>query len=206
MKYILKSNAPKEYADWVKADKMSHRPNWKRLRPPLKDTLKETLIIDQLGICCYCECELSDTVSQIEHIKPRNSYALKMFDFGNMLCSCNKKDGSKEPRHCGSSKGNWYDEDLFISPLDQDCEDRFQYGFQGNISPADAEDEAAETTIRILSLDLPKLNKFREKAIEPFLEDDLSDEELAKFVKSYLKIENGKCRPYYTTIKQLFSR
>ena len=44
----------------------------------------------------------------------------------------------------------------------------------------------------------------REKAIEPFLDETLTSEELQLFVEKYLEEENGKFNPFYTTIKFLF--
>jgi len=53
-----------------------------------------------------------------EHLYPE-----KALDFYNMLCSCQNKLKKGEPRHCGNLKG---DDELPISPLDEDCERYFK--------------------------------------------------------------------------------
>ncbi len=88
-------------------------------------------------------------------------------------------------------KGGWYDPGVYISPLDPTCEVRFRYTFNGQIEGTDPN---AQTTVEKLKLDLPKLNALREAAIEPFLDEALSPDELAEYVRGYLKekINNDK--------------
>lgn len=51
----------------------------------------------------------------------------------------------------------------------------------------------------------PKLNAMRASAIEPFLDDSLSNEELKKFVSGYLNRNNaGQFGEFWTTIRYLF--
>ena len=57
-----------------------------------------------------------------------------------------------------------------------------------------------------LGLDIPKLNALRATAIEPFLDDDLTTEEMQKFVSGYLiKDTSGQFGEFWTTIRHLFA-
>ncbi|MGP8336075.1 hypothetical protein, partial [Serratia sp. CY43514] len=108
--------------------------------------------------------------------------------------------------HCGSAKGEWFDELLTISPLSADCESRFKFTADGEIQPANVNDEGAKESIRHLNLNLPKLNSMRKNALEPFLDENLTDDEFSEFVKGYLEYSpvNGYSI-FWTTINKLFS-
>ena len=139
--------------------------------------------------------------------KDRNKFPERQLDYDNLLCSCQLELEKGEPRHCGNSKGSWFQENNFVSPLNPDCEKKFKYTFDGYIEPVDENDEPTITTIEKLRLGIDKLNKLREKAIEPFIEIPLSDKELKKLVTGYLRnktINGGKYNEFYTTIKFLF--
>ena len=210
MKHIIKVNEPQELINWKLSDKMYLRgkPNWNRLNSTLKDVIKIHISQEQGYICCYCEREIFANDSHIEHFKPKNKnkFPQEQLNYNNLLCSCQLECDQGEPRHCGPSKGSWYIEDKLVSPLDSDCEEKFKYTNDGQILPKSENDKDAKTTIKKLQLDIDKLNKLREKAIEPFI-DDLSEEELNMFVKGYLadrSANNGRYNEFYTTIKYLF--
>jgi len=56
-----------------------------------------------------------------------------------------------------------------------------------------------------LGLDIPKLKSLRAKAIEPFLDEELAEDELQNFVRGYLeKDKEGQFGEFWTTIRYLF--
>jgi len=198
MKSIKKGREPKELIEWKELANDNWQPSYDDLRNPEKSIVKTALMEDQGYICCYCEQELIATDSHIEHFLPQDSYPEKTLDFSNLLCSCQDKIKKREPRHCGNLKG---DDELSISPLDEECEKYFKYSYDGYIEPVD---EKARTTIEKLGLDIDKLNAQRRDAIEPFIDGLLTEDELMEFVSAYLKKVDGKYPPFYTTIKFLF--
>lgn len=208
MKFIIKQQEPKEFSDWKSNDKMYQRnkPNWNRLPSNIKEIIRKKLVYEQGGICCYCERQLVGNDFHIEHLKPKdkNKYPELQLEYDNLICSCQFELEKEEPRHCGNSKGSWYDETHIISPLNPDCEKQFKYTHDGHIEPNGTTNIMASTTIQKLRLDLDRLNKMREKAIEPFLDEALTLEEMQLFAEKYLEKENGKFNPFYTTIKYLF--
>jgi len=206
MKFITKSKEPIEFSEWKANDKMFQRnkPNWDRLKSPLKDIIRNSLKKEQGGICCYCESELIDKKYHTEHLKPQSNYPELQLDYDNLLCSCQLELEKGEPRHCGNNKGSWFDETLLITPLNPDCETKFKYTFDGYISESNENEIAAKVTIEKLNLNIDKLNDMRKKAIEPFLDENINEDELELFVNDYLKQKNGKFSPFFTTIKYLF--
>jgi uncharacterized protein (TIGR02646 family) len=198
MKQIKKGKEPKELTEWKGLANDNWQPSYNDLRNPEKSIVKAALMEEQGYLCCYCEQELIATESHIEHFLPQDSYPEKALDFSNLLCSCQDQIRKGEPRHCGNLKG---DDELPISPLDEDCEKYFKYTYDGYIEPVD---EKAQITIKTLGLDITKLNALRKDAIEPFIDGLLTEDELMEFVSAYLKKVDGKYPPFYTTIKFLF--
>lgn len=211
MKFIVKDAELQELIDWKQDDKMFQRgnPKWDRLTPLVKDKIRESLKREQGYICCYCERELIPNDYHIEHIKPKGFPIYKKFqiDYDNLLCSCQNETAKGEPRHCARSKDNWYDLNLFISPLDPLCEDKFTYTYDGHILPADPNDNAALATILKLQLFTDKMNNYRKAVIDLFIDDEITDIEVSILKENYLihKDKNGgKFNAFYTTIKNLF--
>ncbi len=210
MKYIEKSIEPSSLSEWKAQDKMYKRKKakWKRFGKPYKEKFTQVLIDEQGGICCYCEQKLKIDDCHLEHLLPQklDTFSESLFDYKNLLCSCQQVLKKGEPRHCGNSKGSWYDKDLLVSPLDRSCESKFNYNSDGTI---ESTDEASKQTIIHLQLAIDKLNSLRASAIEPFIIDpitfeEISEEEAHLFAKEYLKQKDGKYNEFYTTIKYLF--
>jgi uncharacterized protein (TIGR02646 family) len=205
MKWIRKQKEPEAFTDWKALANEGWQPTYDILSGDPKEAVKTALMKEQGYICCYCERRLTDIDSHIEHFQPQSDPTVDPLDFSNMLCSCQDQLKKGEPRHCGVLKDDWFDNRMLISPLTPDCETRFAYTGRGRIKPAQETDEAAIETIARLGLDIPKLNAMRANAIEPFLDDDISQEEMQQFVAGYLrKDENGQYGEFWTTISYLF--
>lgn len=205
MKYIVKRPEPASFAAWKVAKRHQPDLNYNHLVGALKQDVKEALMDEQGYICCYCERRIQNNNAHIEHFRPQSDPETDSLDYSNMLCSCQRTLKKGAPRHCGNLKSYWYDEELLVSPLDPDCEERFLYHADGRIKAADRHDASAWETIEHLGLGISKLNDLRAKAIEPFLDEDLSPEELDTFVTAYLKPNRaGKYGEFWTTIRYLF--
>ena len=205
MKHIAKDGEPKAFADWKALSNDDWQPTYGDLAGELKKAVKKALMAEQGHICCYCERRLNDDDSHIEHFRPQSDPAVDPLDFGNLLCSCQNQIKKGEPRHCGNLKDAWFDQHLLVSPLDPDCENRFAFTGDGEIKSLVDNDLAAAETIKNLGLDIPKLNALRSKAIEPFLDDGLSHQEMQAFVTGYLNRDaSGQFGEFWTTIRYLF--
>ena len=205
MKHIVKQQEPQAFAEWKALGSADWAPTYRKLSGEIKQSVKQALMAEQGYLCCYCERRLIDHDSHIEHFRPQNDPQVDPLDYTNLLCSCQNKIEKGEPRHCGNLKNGWFDEQLLISPLSADCAERFAYSGDGKIRPANPLDDSAQVTINRLGLATPKINDLRAKAIEPFLDDDLSDAEMKLFVSAYLQMD-GQCRfgEFWSGIHYLF--
>ena len=78
--------------------------------------------------------------------------------------------------------------------------------FDGAIKPAQEDDQKAINTIEKLGLNLNKLKALRKAAIDPFLDEEIDNDELKFFVNGYLCLDDQqRYKPFWTTIKYLFS-
>ena len=166
MKHIDKGAEPTEFARWKSEDRMAHRPRWNRVPTAIKEAVHASLMREQGLICCYCESRIAMGDSHIEHFRPKAGFPDLQLDYENLHCSCQRDLSPGEPRHCGHRKESWFDEDLLLSPLEADCEDRLRFTANGAVFPRSRDDAAAETTIKRLGLDLPKLRALRAAAID----------------------------------------
>jgi hypothetical protein len=65
--------------------------------------------------------------------------------------------------------------------------------------------KAAKSTIERLGLALPKLNAMRKKAVEPFLDEELSADEVKRFASGYLSLnQQGMLGEFWSAIDFLF--
>lgn len=206
MKHIVKHAEPHAFSAW-KSSRPGAVYNDLKHAPDVKADLKRSLLSEQGCLCCYCERTISEGTSHIEHFKPKDShqpYADLQLDYGNLHACCNLEPTSTTPNICGVKKGNVYSPSL-ISPLEVDCASHFAYGYDGSIRPSDAHDTRAVYTISLLGLNDAFLQALRKSAIEPFLDDTLTAEEIETMKEDYLSPNpDGTLNSFYSTIASLF--
>ncbi len=162
MKRIQKNQEPQSFADW-KATNAHLQPTYTNdLQNPEKSDVHASLLDEQGDICCYCGRRIDANSSHIEHLIPQSADPSKDLDYNNLLASCFRFQERKEPLHCGPARTN---QSLPITPLQADCETRFRFTNDGQIKPAKSEDTDASDTVKLLSLDIYKLQDLRKKAI-----------------------------------------
>ncbi len=151
-----------------------------------KPTLKSDLIKEQKGLCAYCCGRITEDKSHNEHIEPRHpgKFASKRsLDYTNIVASCNNSET------CGNKKGNSYDAEKFVSPLDRDCETKFTYYADGKIA-------GDEYTIDLLNLNAYELRNARKSVIRELQYLDKDTIEIC-----YMNDEDKEYQPYYNVIK-----
>lgn len=204
MKYIIKREEPESFTKWKASANNNWKPTYNQLSGQVKKDVKNALIAEQGGICCYCERKLNYDDSHIEHLNPQCNSEEGQLDFQNMLCSCQKHLKKREPLHCGNSKGK---DAIAITPLHTDCKDKFTYTEDGHI---EFTNEDSKKTIQSLQLNIDKLVNLRLSAIEPFIIDSITMDEISKddaerFANKYLEMRDGEYNEFYTTIQYLFA-
>lgn len=207
MKYINKNQPPDSFLKWKNSENENWQPTWDNFQKPEKASVHNSLLKEQGFICCYCQQRITIKNSHIEHFKPRNQYPDLTLDYNNLIASC---QGECEtipliPVHCGHKKGEWYQENLMVSPLENDCSNFFRYTEDGQILPTTIpnKEAAAKTTIEKLDLNIDKLRKMRSKAIEGCLEDieNLKKSQIKKLIDYFAKPnENDEYEQCVSTI------
>lgn len=202
MKFIQKVKEPEVFTEWKESPQRVSR-TWRTLNnhqggKQIKRILKQSLLEEQGFICCYCERRITENSesSHIEHLKPKGIFPYLDLDYKNLLCSCLPEEKNEDS--CGHKKDNWFDEELFVSPLTSECEEKITYSSSGNLEGAD---EASKTTIEKLGLNNYDLVRSRKFTIDYFCKNKYTKDNL----KEILLIKEGKYHPFHTSIIQFFS-
>ena len=197
MKYINKK-IPDFFQNW------KPKINQRTIPKTIKQKLHKHLLEEQGCLCCYCERRIEKRNSHIEYFRPQSLYKDSIHAYENLLLSCDGREegqttGSQE--HCGPKKGDWFKEQLMVSPLDEYCAGYFHYTGAGEILAANIPEKqlAAETTIEKCQLNHSRLVKHRKKALEPYI-IELSLEEVSKLDDLKKCGANGKYTPFCTAI------
>lgn len=141
-----KKKRPKErYADLEKSQEGNRV--WRNMR--------EFLIQSQYGLCAYCCKNITLDNSLNEHIRPQAMYPKDTMDYENIVVSC-RNDG--EDTTCGVRKGDEYDGELFVSPLEMNCEREFVFYPNGQIQGTG---KRGEYTCKLLNLNAYELQRAR---------------------------------------------
>ena len=211
MKNIIKNPEPTTLVEW-KSNWPDLVPGWNEFDSNTKQTdgtsikhkVKMALLEEQGGLCCFCESEVSIDCGHIAHLLDRNGHPELALEYDNLLYSCPENEKRyKIPQTCGHAQGNRV---LPITPLADDCEQRFIYTATGAIAPRDENDVEAKQTIEILNLNDRKaiFRKHRAKAFQTVDEarQEKSPAEFEHWIDAELKRQSdGTFKPYWTTIK-----
>jgi len=196
MKSIQKRQEPVEFIEWKALANQDWQPDWDNFQNPQKAIVHKAILQEQGYICCYCEQRIEKNISHIEHFKPRETYPELSLVYTNLLCSCPgwKEGKSTDPQeHCGASKENWFDENLMISPLAQNCDEYFQYTPEGeiraNYALPEKKAKAADTTIEHCQLNHAILIKRREEALDGL--EELTQNEAQQLINHYRQHDNN---------------
>jgi uncharacterized protein (TIGR02646 family) len=194
MRFIKKAVSPTFFEAWKDNYRNDEgiNPEYRNLVGSPKRELKQYLIDEQKGLCCYCCKKISRDNSHIEHIKPKGIPEFKSqdLDYNNLAASCNGLKDNRE--NCGHRKNNWYDSKTFISPTDENCEMMFKYTINGEMSAADGE-EWAEETIDKLQLKSNLLIRARRAAIDTsgIFDEDYDIDKKQRLIEFY----NDEAKP-----------
>ncbi|HWT68709.1 MAG TPA: retron system putative HNH endonuclease [Pseudomonas sp.] len=186
MKRVLKGTEPASFTQWKSSANDDWSPTYSTLQNPQKRDLHNSLLQEQGFLCCYCGREIDAANSHIEHFRPQEHYEALALEYHNLHASCLRETKPGNPLHCGHRKGNWFDEEQHISPLDERCELRFRYLHNGQIQPGIPTDLPATKMIEVLALDIAYLNNRRQNTIQRFFDETFvtqaSEEELSKLI------------------------
>ena len=128
----------------AKSFKKYQTKNWGEIPEAIKAPLRQQLYDEQHGVCCYCCKSLGNENTTIEHLKSRNDYPHKCFDYDNLLLSC------RTAKQCDNAKGR---QELHLTPLMDECESEINLNLAGEL---ESDSERGNEAIKILNLNSRK--------------------------------------------------
>lgn len=196
MKYIQKNDPPESLEKYKQTEGASFK-DLDKNHTSIKREIKNSLIAEQGGICCYCGTWIDRTNSMIEHFKPKDEdlFPELQLEYTNLLASClggqtERQKNRKFPLCCDANKKNRV---IKVSPTDSKCESYFKYDDDGNIYGTTPE---ACNAITILNLNNEVQKNRRRAAIEAYinLPKDTDWQKEIRFLSS--RNRNGLFEPY----------
>ncbi|MGF1763795.1 retron system putative HNH endonuclease [Aliivibrio kagoshimensis] len=228
----------KEVAKGIPQNATEAKSRWGRFPSNKKKQAKRKLLTQQYKLCGYTEFNIDEFSSlassknggcHIEHIKPKSLFPQLTFEYENLIISVLDSDDLKRFKEeffvnnapeaddshklyfGGHKKENNFDEVLFISPTETDCQRYFVHiEHSGEIKPANGleEDEVkrAEYTIKLLNLNHPYLKNQRYKRMKEVLDDieeldDLDDQ--IYIVRDEISERNGQIASFPSAVRTL---
>ena len=135
-----------------------------------KDELRDALVKEQRGLCCYCMGRISSEwgTMKVEHWRSQKRYPCKQLDYSNLLGACLGGKGQKERfQHCDTYKKK---KNLRWNPADptHDIETLLLYTADGRI---ESDDAVFNTQLNeVLNLNLSLLMAQRKLVLDAILE------------------------------------
>ena len=136
---------------------------------PDKATLRDALVTEQRGLCCYCMGRIGSQPRRmkIEHWHSREHYQGEQLEYRDLLGACLGGEGQpRHQQHCDTRKG---DRDLLWNPADpaHRIETRVRYEVDGSIR---SDDNAFDAQIEdVLNLNLRFLMNARKGLLDGIL-------------------------------------
>ena len=138
----------------AKSFKKYQTKNWGEIPEAIKAPLRQQLYDEQHGVCCYCCKSLGNENTTIEHLKSRDDYPHKCFDYDNLLLSC------RTAKQCDNAKGS---QELPLTPLMYECENEINLNLAGEL---ESDSERGLESIEILKLNNRQIRNWRKSLID----------------------------------------
>jgi uncharacterized protein (TIGR02646 family) len=137
-----------------------------------KQDLRDSLVREQRGLCCYCMCRITavDFKMKIEHWRSQHRDPDQQLIYSNLLGAClggqrpKPADERDVDRHCDTFKG---DKDLSLNPAVDDVAGTIRYLKDGRIRSSD--DTFNADLSSILNLNSFAMVNRRKAVIDSFL-------------------------------------
>jgi len=192
---------------------------WRSFSSEYKRQLSGRLCNEQYGLCAYSEIRPDEEGlgTHLEHVKPKGQFPDETFNYHNIvLCALDSdydtKNMNRQNVFGGHAKLKNYDQNRFISCLDQNCSQYFTYLSDGRVVPSNtlnnSQKQHAQYTIDLLNLNCQYLKNKRKKWIDEtddLIQKHLTDNEaLYNLADLELGTTNGKLRQFHSAVLQRF--
>lgn len=183
--YLNEEPFPKEWGE-LPSSKIPTEKREKNIHYYSKEELRTFLFNEQNKKCGYCNQVIkNDKSSPIEHLNPRTHYPKRVFDYFNLILSCdgNVKRETDLHVHCDNLKD---EKEIPVFPTNKKCEKHFVYDEFGNIFSQSAE---GKKVIEVLGLNCAFLKNKREEILFDFVYNSkLKKKTSEEYKQSYFEI------------------
>ncbi len=201
--------------------------NFGSLTENQRNEIVSKLLLSQKQLCAYCECMISLSVHHIEHFEEQHDATTKVFDYENLVLSCEgeRNPATKPEPHttkiyrkdnisCGHRKTKVQhgkieiDYTLLLNPT-KNVSALFSY-LDGIIEPSNTcsidEEKQVRYTINRLNLDAHRIenNRINEIMLIQDELDNLTEMQQKTYIQSLLDETQDNLNPYFSTIKDNF--
>ena len=133
-----------------------------------KEDLRESLVAEQRGICCYCMQRIRPKPEsmKIEHWECQDKYPNRQLDYDNLLGACLGGTGkSRRDQHCDTRKGN---DGVSFNPANllHNVESKLQFPGDGTIQSNDV--QFNKEINDVLNLNASLLTRNRKAVLDAF--------------------------------------
>jgi uncharacterized protein (TIGR02646 family) len=202
LKQITKRNEPQELLDWKALENDDWKPSFDNLQGNEKRAVRNNLLAEQGYICCYCNKDISDDNFHIEHFRPQHPFDDLELNYDNLHASCLKNQKAGSPLHCGMAKGDWFEDALVLSPLDNN-ELKFKFSYTGKV---EATLPIASHMVERLNLNDASLTAKRKAEIAGILDAHFiataTEEQLVNLFRNISRCVNDRYQPFIVAIQQ----
>ncbi len=168
---------------------------------PDKDDLRESLVLEQRGICCYCLQRIRprSTAMKIEHWQCQARYPHRQLDYSNLLGAClGCQDQEPERHHCDTRKG---DRDLTYNPADPNHDVESKLAFLGDGTLQSTETTFDQEINEVLNLNEGILKKNRKALLDSikggFMGNNPSKADIQKEIRKWNgELDDGLLEPF----------
>jgi uncharacterized protein (TIGR02646 family) len=186
MRNIQKKSEPKSLTQH-RANTNSDYDNY-----PQKQDLRDILVGEQKGICCYCmqRIKAESTKMKIEHWQCQDRYPHQQLDYNNLLGACLGGEGQEpERQHCDTKKGN---RDLLYNPANRfdDVESKLRFLRDGQIESDDP--QFNQEINDVLNLNENRLVRNRKAALDAFQQGFMGKNPTKAGIEKALREWNGE--------------
>lgn len=140
--------------------------NFDNIPVDCKLVLREFLVKEQRGLCCFCMCRITPEayLMKIAHMHPQTIYPEEALDYRNLFGVCLGGEGKPlKQQHCDTAQGNTV---LSFNLIDQRIEEIISYLIDGRISSSIP--QVNHDLNDVLNLNLPLLQATRKAVLDSF--------------------------------------
>lgn len=151
---------------------------------PDREALRETLIQEQRGLCCYCMGRVQQKTASIEHWKPRSVYPEDELSWWNLFAVCPGGAGTgKVNEHCDKRKAAT---EISMYPADPAIEQKVGFSATGEVVSQYSDLDVQRQIDEVLGLNIERLKSNRNSVLKS-LKEACQREAAGQWTRSFIE-------------------